>query len=238
MGGRRTHLEASSFVSKPLASSKRALPEDSTTYEQAVGTGDAEGPRPKGKSEHRRIRRIKERQTGKPCYACRQFGHKAQDCPNTALEGEASVAVAKPTGSICYRCGASDHSLSGCRKRGPLQFATCFICKKTGHLTSTCPENPNGLYPRGGCCKICESKQHLVKDCPQREEVQRGGVVGMVMSADGGADEDDFHEMARAMQKPKKRPAPVESTGAGAPIPVARPATGAPAAKKKKVVAF
>lgn len=44
----------------------------------------------------------------------------------------------------------------------------CFTCKETGHLTRECPDNPRGLYPKGGGCKECGSVEHLLRDCPER----------------------------------------------------------------------
>jgi zinc finger CCHC domain-containing protein 9 len=49
-----------------------------------------------------------------------------------------------------------------------LPYASCFICNGTGHLAKDCPQNTNGLYPKGGCCHICQSIHHLAKDCPQK----------------------------------------------------------------------
>ena len=51
-----------------------------------------------------------------------------------------------------------------------LKYAKCFICSKSGHISKDCPENANGLYPKGGCCHICLQKTHLVRDCPERTE--------------------------------------------------------------------
>jgi hypothetical protein len=82
----------------------------------------------------------------------------------------------KPSGGglICFNCGANDHALRACTvprdPKGALPFATCFICNGKGHLSRDCPENANGLYPKGGCCHICLQKDHLVKDCPNRTE--------------------------------------------------------------------
>ena len=80
---------------------------------------------------------------------------------------------------ICYNCGSADHPLRECskprNKDGSLPYASCFICKGSGHISRDCPENPNGLYPKGGCCHICLQKTHLVRDCPERteEDIQR-----------------------------------------------------------------
>jgi hypothetical protein len=48
------------------------------------------------------------------------------------------------------------------------EFATCFICKQSGHLAKACPDNPRGLYPKGGGCRFCGSVEHLKNDCPRK----------------------------------------------------------------------
>ena len=49
-------------------------------------------------------------------------------------------------------------------------FAVCFICKEKGHLSSKCPQNPNGMYPKGGGCRVCGDKYHFAKDCPLKNK--------------------------------------------------------------------
>ena len=58
------------------------------------------------------------------------------------------------------------------KKSDSLQFATCFICKGTGHLAKDCLDNPNGLYPNGGCCHLCQLKNHFSRDCPSRKRTR------------------------------------------------------------------
>lgn len=50
-------------------------------------------------TEQRRIRRIDERNADTTCFACRQSGHTARDCPNAVSVEEGKSAV-----GICYRC--------------------------------------------------------------------------------------------------------------------------------------
>lgn len=52
-------------------------------------------------SEWRRVKRINERLEKTICYACRQKGHAAKDCPNTEKPTEDSQN-AQIVG-ICYR---------------------------------------------------------------------------------------------------------------------------------------
>lgn len=36
-----------------------------------------------------------------------------------------------------------------------------------GHISRQCPDNPRGIYPKGGACKECGDVTHLKKDCPK-----------------------------------------------------------------------
>ncbi|KAF8322073.1 hypothetical protein DL93DRAFT_2027444, partial [Clavulina sp. PMI_390] len=154
-------------------------------------------------SEKRRLKRIDDRNADKTCFACRESGHTARDCPNAV-----SVDQGRSTVGICYRqvsyCGSNRHSLSRCKKpenkSNPLPFAQCFVCNQKGHLAGSCPENMNGLYPNGGGCKLCNQNDHLVKDCPTRiADVKANPVMGIATqdAPDAGADEDDFHALRR-----------------------------------------
>ena len=68
---------------------------------------------------------------------------------------------------ICYKCGSTEHRLQQCTVKGDsFAYATCFICGKQGHWSRLCPDNPNGLYPNGGCCNECGSIEHFKRDCP------------------------------------------------------------------------
>jgi hypothetical protein len=146
------------------------------------------------------------------CLGCRKRGHFLKDCPKAA---SAAAYAAEPVVDICFNCGESGHALRHCtkprRRDGTLPFASCFICKRKGHISKDCPENPNGLYPKGGCCHICFQKTHLVRDCPERteedklrheerkrrlaqeEEDRTHGprIAGLVAGGDGGGDGGD-----------------------------------------------
>lgn len=130
-------------------------------------------PKRQKKIEARRLRRRK----SKCCFVCRQYGHQAIDCPN---KEEMKIGT-------CFKCGAADHTTRSCKATpslqasGPFPFAKCFICQEMGHLSKSCPENPRGLYPRGGGCKVCGSVEHLKRDCPQlrRKKTIKGEAVSL-----------------------------------------------------------
>ncbi|PPQ63729.1 hypothetical protein CVT24_004238 [Panaeolus cyanescens] len=153
-------------------------------------------------SEARRLKRIKDKMSSTTCFACREKGHAAKDCPTTqkADEDELGHKVQKGVG-ICYRCGSDRHSLSRCKKpanpNDPFPYASCFVCEGKGHLASACPQNKSkGVYPNGGSCKLCGQTTHLAKDC----DVRKKGVDPIAVFGTGreaGADEDDFHTLKR-----------------------------------------
>jgi hypothetical protein len=125
---------------------------------------------------HEEIERERQQQEANftVCLGCRKRGHFVKDCPRLSMSSmQDRQQQQQLCGELCFNCGSFDHTLKNCpvpRKRnGELAFANCFICKQTGHISRDCPENPNGLYPKGGCCHICYQKNHLAKDCPDRQ---------------------------------------------------------------------
>ena len=122
--------------------------------------------------EKKELERQKDAANFTTCLGCRKRGHFLKDCPRVVLP--IAQATDEPVVNICFNCGETGHALRHCsksrRKDGVLPYATCFICKRKGHISKDCDENPNGLYPKGGCCHICLQKTHLVRDCPERTE--------------------------------------------------------------------
>ena len=126
------------------------------------------------------------------CFRCRKSGHTMQQCREEVTDDKNSKNTERGR-IICFRCGSTAHSLSMCpipakyeslkavvnSEQSPddnsasrtveiLPFATCFICKSEGHLSRHCPQNTNGVYPKGGGCRFCGSKWHFLKDCPEK----------------------------------------------------------------------
>jgi hypothetical protein len=166
------------------------------------------------------------------CLGCRKRGHFLKDCPKVNKNPLDDNVV-----DMCFNCGIAGHALRHCSKPrnrdGSLPFATCFICNRKGHISRDCHENPNGLYPKGGCCHICLQKDHLVRDCPNRTEEDRlmhatkktreaqeledreqGPRIGFSIPASGGGDDmeesyfantaDEDDEDDKEVQKEKK----------------------------------
>ncbi|KAJ8696136.1 hypothetical protein PTI98_006025 [Pleurotus ostreatus] len=186
-----------------------------------------------------RLKAIADRNSGTICFACRETGHAARDCPTTRNAAKGDSGAPGAVVGICYRCGSSTHTLSRCKERvdpgDPMPFASCFVCSGKGHLASGCPQNKErGVYPNGGCCKLCGKTTHLARDCDLHKKVDTAThrpILGIVDSAGAGADEDDFHALKRRKHEVDK-----EEKGTSHHAPATN-ANGA-LRKPKKVVNF
>jgi hypothetical protein len=124
----------------------------------------------------------------KICLNCRKKGHSVAECRDAASIDNGGVLA-----GCCFNCGDSSHAYRDCPfpivnglfscllfqhsivliiafDLDGATYAVCFICKAKGHLSSKCPQNPNGMYPKGGGCRVCGDKYHLAKDCPLKNK--------------------------------------------------------------------
>ncbi|KAL0965291.1 hypothetical protein UPYG_G00279350 [Umbra pygmaea] len=150
--------------------------------------------------EDRRIKRQSDKKSNMVCFKCRQPGHGLADCPEA--EGDEELGV-----DICYRCGSTEHEIQRCRVKidpalGEYPYAKCFICSKTGHLSSSCPDNPKGVYAAGGCCGLCGSVEHFQKNCPEHQFSSNQVTVGW-LSNNVSADYEDVY-VPEKKASPKK----------------------------------
>ncbi|KAI0298584.1 hypothetical protein BC826DRAFT_1103078 [Russula brevipes] len=215
-------------------------------------------------SESRRVKRIAARRVHTTCFACREVGHSAKDCPSISVPrpdgeeedddddddkgGGTTNAKIEAVVGMCYRCGSGKHNLARCRQPAPpdgaLPFASCFVCSRRGHLAGSCPRNNGkGVYPNGGACKLCGETTHLAKNCTLRKI--EGNAVATLLGTgrEAGADEDDFHTIRRKNaeidwhEHGEERARKEAKVGAGALTGVVK-AFGKAPARPKKVVSF
>lgn len=202
-------------------------------------------------SETRRLKRKAERRADTTCFACREVGHSARDCPSiqpdTDGTGGGGATDTKDLIGICYRCGSRKHNLARCRRPpqsegSSLPFASCFVCSGRGHLAGSCPRNNGkGVYPNGGSCKLCGETTHLAKDCTLRKKID-GGAAALSLLGTGreaGADEDDFHMIRRRnLEIDRDEREEAKTLRAGAVAAGVAKASGSTSVKPTKVVCF
>jgi Arginine methyltransferase-interacting protein, contains RING Zn-finger len=113
------------------------------------------------KQERRKAEKALARERKKVCFHCRNSGHVLSQCPELSSSNESGTG-------ICFKCGSTEHTHFQCQviRSQDFRYAVCFVCKEQGHIARQCPDNPRGLYPKGGACKVCGDVTHLKKDCP------------------------------------------------------------------------
>ena len=113
------------------------------------------------KQERRKAEKALARERKKVCFHCRDSGHVLSQCPELGRSNESGTG-------ICFKCGSTEHTHFQCQviRSQDFRYAVCFVCKEQGHIARQCPDNPRGLYPKGGACKVCGDVTHLKKDCP------------------------------------------------------------------------
>lgn len=147
------------------------------------------------KLERRRAEKALARQRKKVCFHCRESG-QLSECPS--LNGCDPLSRKKgsisETGNaeVCFKCGSTEHTYLKCKlgERDNFKFASCFICGEQGHISKQCPENPRGVYPKGGACRTCGDVTHLRRDCPKYQEEQQRDVTTLPTLKGEGALED------------------------------------------------
>jgi zinc finger CCHC domain-containing protein 9 len=58
-------------------------------------------------------------------------------------------------------------------------------------LAKSCPDNPRGLYPKGGGCGFCGSVEHLKNDCARKIEKDAKTEMRVGRSSFGMSIEDE-----------------------------------------------
>jgi hypothetical protein len=117
------------------------------------------------------------------CYRCGE-AHHLRDCPAPSRGGALPFAH-------CFVCVRAFSPLSSSRATPSSSPPQRFLARphtpqgRKGHLASGCPDNKNGVYPRGGSCKVCGSTAHLAADCPV--EAAAGGRGGVGSGGGGGS---------------------------------------------------
>jgi len=142
------------------------------------------------------------------CYQCREPGHMLADCPHPPAAASGDTVMPASAGH-CFKCGSLEHTSRDCKSKlkreNAYRFAVCFYCKQEGHLAKECPDNPRGLYPRGGGCIFCGSVEHLKRDCPRKTEKDlRQGVRVSTIGHAGIEDEPVFDNVKNNKVKKMK----------------------------------
>ncbi|XP_020235088.1 proteoglycan 4 isoform X2 [Cajanus cajan] len=78
-------------------------------------------------------------ENSKRCQACRQLGHKFQQCPR--------LRNLSNNEEICFFCGEIGHSLGKCHaaRAERAMFANCLFCHEDRHFSYNCPRNGHGI---------------------------------------------------------------------------------------------
>merc|ERR1719295_1095304 len=189
---------------KRLKSLAATLKADSTKSEEEIAE-TLKRERRKAERELAKFRKM-------VCFNCRQSGHLLIDCPEAKKDPSKEASTKDQAGNHCFKCGSKDHTSRDCKSKrkgaDAYAFATCFICKETGHLAKSCPDNPRGLYPKGGGCRFCGSVEHLKADRDRKAAKDEKLEVKLLASCGkvGAGLEDIVDDNPRAAKKAKVKP--------------------------------
>lgn len=169
------------------------------------------------------------------CFRCGSTEHILAKCRRAPPKVGSELPFA-----TCFICAAKVSRAGSQGIRAGASVADAPLFATQGHLASQCPSNAGrGVYPRGGSCKLCSSVEHLARDCPLSLRAQPSGAAELGIAAmtgaqelgegerKSGADEDDFHTLARRrveLARGEKKKGPAQAPAAGG--------------KGKKVVSF
>jgi zinc finger CCHC domain-containing protein 9 len=163
------------------------------------------------KPERRRAEKALARFHKKLCFRCRQPGHALANCPKTDLKDSKNAGRDLQVGH-CFKCGSDQHTSKECVSKAKggdaFAFAKCFVCGQNGHLAKACPDNPRGIYPKGGGCRFCGSVEHLKSECKRKmEKDARTEVrVATLATARGLEEQEPLSQPPRIKAQPASRP--------------------------------
>ncbi|KAG8694253.1 hypothetical protein FRC09_009970 [Ceratobasidium sp. 395] len=172
----------------------------------------------KHSSETRRLRRVDARQSGTVCFACREKGHAAKDCPKSSILGDDGLP--RETVGMWFRETLIIEVQKAREPQEPTSLCVLFR-----------------VFAKRSPCFILSEKRWA-------RHISKRWLLG---EHTGGADEDDFHSLKRRRaivdqeeksEQSRIRTARKETSATSNPsqingVPVKRPASAKP-----KVVAF
>ena len=68
-----------------------------------------------------------------------------------------------------------------------------------------CPDNPKGLYPKGGGCRFCGSVEHLKSECPRKSQKDARSEIRVMKQSDHRHLEDEPIQQFKPKIVPKKK---------------------------------
>ena len=156
------------------------------------------------KRERRKTEKFLAKSKKNVCFQCREPGNVLIDRP------QLKTSKLKSKIGYCFKCGSNEHTSKDCKLKlkgaDAYRFAECFVSKQTGHLVEACPDNPKGLYPKGGGCRFFGSVEHLKSECPRKVQKDARSEVRVMKQCDHAHFEDEPIEQSRYKAVIKKKP--------------------------------